>query len=186
VSEKRQPSAATRIVLGHRPLILDTETTGLGTDAEIVEIGIIDDQGGIVFESLIRPRTPIPAATTTIHGITNADVAQAPTWAEVHDRVARVIEDRDVGIYNASYDVRLLRQTAGLYDLEMPEYRPWCAMLEYAKYWGEWDGARESWKWQRLSNAARQMGITLPADSQAHRAIYDCRMTLAVMQAMAQ
>ena len=182
----RQPSAETQSVLGRPLLILDTETTGLGADAEIVEIGIIDGQGGIVFESLIKPKSPIPATATAIHGISNADVANAPTWAEVHDQVCQYIDGGSVAIYNAAYDMRLLVQTADQYGLDLPFFAGWCAMLEYAKYWGEWDDVRKSWKWQRLTNAARQMSITLPADSQAHRAIYDCRMTLEVMRAMAQ
>jgi DNA polymerase III epsilon subunit-like protein len=186
MSEQRQPSAATRIVLGHRPLILDTETTGLGTDAEIVEIGIIDDQGGIVFESLIKPRAPIPEAATAIHGIGNADVADALIWAEVHERVSRIIKGRSVAIYNAAYDTRLLLQTADQYGLRPSFFAAWCAMLEYAKWWGEWDDQKDDFKRQRLINAVQQTGIDLPTDGQAHRAIYDCRVTLAVMRAMAQ
>ena len=185
MSNTRQSSTASRIMLGHNLLILDTETTGLGADAEIIEVGIIDHQGSVVFESLIKPRESIPKAATAIHGISNADVAQAPTWAEVHAQVCGIIGGMDVAIYNAAYDVRLLQQTAKLYGVTIPPYRPWCAMLEYAQWWGEWDDYRESYQWQRLSNAAQQCGINLPTDSQAHRAIYDCRMTLEVMRTIA-
>ena len=181
----RPPSAPTRIVLGHQPLILDTETTGLGADAEIVEIGIVNEWGGIVFESLIKSKAAIPEAATAIHGISNADVADAPTWADVHDRVANIIRARTVAIYNAAYDVRLVQQTAGLYHRLVPEYTPWCAMLEYAKWWAEWDDARASWKWQRLMTAAAQMDIGFPDRGRAHRAVYDCLLTLGVMRAMA-
>ncbi|HHQ4784521.1 TPA: hypothetical protein ACSPZU_004090, partial [Aeromonas veronii] len=41
--------------------ILDTETTGLDDQAEIVEISIIDQLGKVVFDSLVKPQKPIPA-----------------------------------------------------------------------------------------------------------------------------
>jgi len=40
-------------------VILDTETTGLGC-AEIVQIGIIDLDGKILLDSLVKPSIPIP------------------------------------------------------------------------------------------------------------------------------
>jgi len=179
-----------REVFGRRPLILDTETTGLGADAEIVEIGIIDDQGQTVLESLIKPKAPIPEAATAIHGITNADVANAPTWADIHERVCDTVEARSVAIYNAAYDVRLMDQSASQYGdgrrLRMTFFAPWCVMLGYAQWWGDWDDMLDAYKWQRLTTAAKQTGIELPSDGHAHRAIYDCRMTLEVMRAMAQ
>ena len=184
-TKTHQPSEPTRSLLERQSLILDTETTGLGPVAEIVEIGIVNVWGGVVFESLIKPASPIPEAATAIHGISNADVANAPTWADVHDRIADIIRGRTVAIYNAAYDVRLIEQTAKLYKRLVPKYTPWCAMLEYAKWWGEWDDQRDAYKWQRLTNAARQTDIDLPDSSQAHRAIYDCLLTLGVMRAMA-
>ena len=61
-------------------LILDAETTGLGEDAEIVEITIIDTTGKPLINTLVKPSTPIPAEATAIHGITNEMVRHAPTW----------------------------------------------------------------------------------------------------------
>src|SRR5690606_33823093 len=55
-------------------VILDTETTGL-YDAEIVEIAVIDLGGNILMNTLVRPKNPIPAEVTAIHGINNEMVA---------------------------------------------------------------------------------------------------------------
>ena len=65
--------------------ILDTETTGLYDDAEIVEISIIDENGGVLLDTLVKPLKPIPAEATAIHGITNEMVATAPTWVAIHE-----------------------------------------------------------------------------------------------------
>ncbi len=59
-------------------LFIDTETTGLGDDAEIVEICIIDSHGFIMLNTLIKPTKPIPDEAIAIHGITNEMVAFAP------------------------------------------------------------------------------------------------------------
>lgn len=52
-------------------IILDTETTGLDNTAEIVEISVINDQGEVLLDTLIKPTKPIPGDATAIHGITN-------------------------------------------------------------------------------------------------------------------
>lgn len=179
---KTELSAIAKKWLTDNCLILDTETTGLGDDAEVVEISVIDATGQIVFNSLIRPTAPIPAEATAIHGISNADVADAPSWAEVHQAFCQAVTDRTVVIYNADYDVRLLCQTAERHGLSMPLLNTPCAMLMYAEFYGE-QGSRGGYRWQRLSNAARQCGVEVVG---AHRATADCIMTLGVIRYMAE
>lgn len=61
-------------------VILDTETTGLDTMAEIVEISIIASDGHVLLDTLIRPSNPIPPAATAIHHISDLMVVAAPTF----------------------------------------------------------------------------------------------------------
>ena len=159
-------------------VVLDTETTGLDARAEIVELSIIDKHGNILFDSLINPIGRIPRDAVQIHGISNADVEHADSWPDVYDGVRNILEGRSVAIYNAEYDTRIIRQTCKFHDLEMIKFNSVCVMLHYAKYWGEWNYARDNYKWQKLTNAARQQGIEI---KNAHRALGDCMMTLAVM-----
>ena len=60
-------------------LILDTETTGRGERAEIIEIALIDTLGNERFLSLCRPENPIPITAMRIHKITDRMVADAKT-----------------------------------------------------------------------------------------------------------
>lgn len=65
-------------------LILDTETTGLGDDAEVaevVELAVIDCAGAVLLDTLVRPSGRVPAEAAAIYGITDAmlaDLARAP------------------------------------------------------------------------------------------------------------
>jgi DNA polymerase-3 subunit epsilon len=66
-------------------LILDTETTGLDGDAEVVELAVIDCAGSVPLDILVRPIGPIPVEAAAIHGITDAMLADTLTWSKNHD-----------------------------------------------------------------------------------------------------
>ncbi|MFZ1871930.1 MAG: 3'-5' exonuclease [Chania sp.] len=168
-------------------LILDTETTGLGDDAEIVEITIIDASGKVLLDTLIQPKTAIPAEATAIHGITNEMVAGAPRWIDIHKKFIRIITGRNVVIYNANYDLRLIYQTAKLWWVaeELPSaiFIHDCAMHTYAEFYGQKDEKRGGYKWQKLTDAAKQQGITI--EGTPHRSLSDCLTTLEIIREMA-
>ena len=165
-------------------VVMDTETTGLGPDAEIVEISIINSDGTDLFTSLVRPINKIPADVVAIHGIDNAMVRNAPTWADVHDCVMHLFSGRRIAIYNSEYDLRMLRQCSQFAGCHLPdlERQAKCVMQIYSKYRGEWSDRHGNWRWHKLSNAARDCGI----DAQgAHRALSDTRMALGVLKYVA-
>lgn len=172
--------------LRNNALILDTETTGLGKDAEIVEICLIDCMGKVLLNTLVKPLNPIPAEATAIHGITNEMVASAPAWRDVYHLFRLIAHDKTLVIYNADFDVRLIAQSTLMNRLVREPFnlRAACAMRNYANYHGQWDERRNSFKWQSLFNAAKQMNVTIEGTS--HRALADCKTTLAVIIAMAQ
>jgi len=165
-------------------LVIDTETTGLGDDAEIIEIGIINGSGETVMNTLVKPTISIPAEATAIHGITDNDLLNAPMFSDVIEELEGLIQGKILLIYNADYDLRLLRQSARKskvrMNLEPASVR--CIMLEYAKYFGEWNKRHQSWKWQTLANAARRTGYQPAQGMLPHRAIADCVAALHVYQ----
>jgi DNA polymerase III subunit epsilon len=158
------------------PLFLDTETTGLDDSAEVVEVSALDRAGAVVFESLVKPRYPIPLAATQIHLIGNPEVSAAPTFDRIAAELLRAIDGRAVVIYNAVYDTRLLRQSAAAVRIDWnPSARVHCAMLLYAKQRGG--------SWRRLADAAQQCGLDLPA--RLHRARADAELTRRLVQHLA-
>jgi len=59
----------------------------------------------------INPEIPIPAKSTAIHGITDSDVANAPTFKEVAKNLAAFIEGCDLAGYNAiKFDIPVLAE----------------------------------------------------------------------------
>lgn len=173
-------------------IILDTETTGLDENAEIIEVGIIDHTGKVLFDSLIKPVRPIPAEVTAINGITNEMVANAPTWDQVYNEIKQIVEANLLVAFNAEFDLRLIEQTSALYGRPPVDVRTYyrdnlwingCAMKLYAQYYGEWKVEEQTYRRQSLTRALEQQGITV--DVPAHRAVGDTLRTLALLQAMA-
>ncbi len=133
-----------KTILEQKPLILDTETTGLDHTAEIIEIGIINHKGETIFESLVIPKGNIPEQAYKVHGINKQKLRQesAPTWDWIYSNVMNAMKDQKVLIYNAEYDTRLIQQTNALYQLPNINYEPIDAMFLYSQYNGAWDKGR--------------------------------------------
>jgi DNA polymerase III subunit epsilon len=163
--------------LDARPVFLDTETTGLNDQAEIVEISILDDDGSVLLDSLVRPRRSIPLDAIRIHGIRNEMVKGAPGWAQLWPEVEAILQGRPVGIYNADFDLRMLKQSHRWSGLlwRPPEMQPFCIMRLYADF-------RGMSRFQSLEDAGRQLGIPLP---NSHRALADTQLARAVLHSMA-
>jgi DNA polymerase-3 subunit epsilon len=175
-----------KTVISRDPLILDTETTGLDPRAEIVQIAVIDLQGRVLLDTLVKPTRQIPYDAVRIHGITDMQVSAAPGWSQVVDTLYPLLMDRDVVIYNADYDTLLLRQSSNaVSDLRSWLHTSWyCALKAYAKFYGEWNDYRNDWKWQALEMACHQQRIT-GIEAPAHSALGDCQRTLALLKCMA-
>ncbi len=59
----------------------------------------------------INPEMDIPSKTTAIHGITNADIANSPTFREVARNLAAFLEGCDLAGYNAiKFDIPVLAE----------------------------------------------------------------------------
>jgi DNA polymerase-3 subunit epsilon len=164
-------------------LVLDTETTGI--DGEICQIAIISHSGQTLLDSLVKPSRPIPASATAVHGISNAMVADAPVWADVRLQVAALVANKDVVIYNSGFDTRMLYNSDRAHGIERHQWLDlanwWCAMEAFAEVYGEWNDYHGNYRWQRLSTAAAYYDIAV---KDAHTALGDCLLTLAVVLEM--
>lgn len=91
--------------------VIDFETTGMfaGPD-RVVEAAIVRIDPGcapqVAFDSLIHPQRRM--AATFVHGITDNDVADAPTFDQIADQFAEALAGCVVAAYNVYFDAKFL------------------------------------------------------------------------------
>ncbi|MFT5822153.1 MAG: DNA polymerase-3 subunit epsilon [Crocinitomix sp.] len=114
-----------------KPIVFfDLEATGLNISKEkIIEIAIIKinpDQSETTFVEKINPGIPIPAESTEIHGITDADVKDCAPFEAFAQSIIDFIGDADLAGYNSNrFDIPFLLEellNAGL-ELDMENRR---------------------------------------------------------------
>jgi DNA polymerase-3 subunit epsilon len=173
-----------RQVLALDPIFLDTETTGTGPQDLIIEVGIVDLQGEVLYDGLVNPGVPIPAVSTAVNQITDAMVADAPRWPEVWAKVEPILQKRAIGIYNAEFDWTMLKQScqASRLPWTLEDGQAFCMMKLFAAYYGEWNTRHNGFKSQKLEFAGRICQIDLP---NSHQAVDDARLTAALLRYLA-
>mgnify|MGYP001573275406 CR=1 FL=1 len=170
-------------------VVLDTESSGLSSEAQLVQIGVLAPDGSVLLDTLVRPTRPIPKDATALHGITDAMVADAPDFESVFPKLADIVRDGLVVSYNAPFDCRMIAQSLLLDGPIDPEGWAWINAEDVRRNW-RWEDAMKAWaayvgeihrytgeyKWQKLPPAP---GV------KAHSAIGDCRSVLALIERMA-
>ena len=146
---------------------LDTETTGVSDDDEMVELTIIDDDGKPLINTLIKPKyhASWPGAQR-VHGISPIDVRHAPTQDEISDKIREVVKGKMVVIYNAPFDSKFLPELEDAGEIR-------CCMREFATF--------NKSKWKSLTNATKIVGYEWTG---AHRALADTLALRAVWKHM--
>lgn len=88
--------------------VLDVETTGISPLSEgIIEVAIARMRGPEViaeYSSYVNPGKPIPREITELTGISDAEVAAAPSMHEVAPEICDFIGDCDIIAHNADFD----------------------------------------------------------------------------------
>lgn len=93
--------------------IVDTETTGLYPGGDrVIEIAVVRadprQEPKVLLDTLINPRRPV--AATEIHGISDADVADAPTFEDVAALVVDALCGSVFASYNVYFDAKFMRE----------------------------------------------------------------------------
>lgn len=174
--EKQRQFSQLLSTLVKRGVILDIETTGLLNDpyAEIIEIAVIDMEGNVLLDTLVKPRRAIDenGKAFQVNGITNEMVKNARHWEAVCGDLMEILwgQEKIALAYNAKFDITMIeRQSAAKLENE-------CLMQLYSQWYG-------TSKRHKLCDAAAHFGITT---TQTHRAVDDCQMALAVFNNIRQ
>lgn len=165
-------------------ICLDTETTGLDREKdEILQLSIIDGDGNILFDNLIKPSHRRSWANAQkIHGISPADVSGCRTLWDYKSEIESILLNADIIVgYNImSFDLPMLFNH-GIKN-EVKDGSVVCdVMQEYAFVNGEWNDKTCDWRYKKLIDCAEY--YKYPGHSW-HNALDDARATLFCFYAM--
>lgn len=148
-------------------VVVDTETTGL--DGVVIEIAAVDVTGEVLLNTLVNPGgVPVEDGARRVHGIGDAELASAPSWAEVVPTFLAAVNGRRILAYNADFDhARILatHRHAGLPTADLPARERWGCLMEARTVWA-------------------RVGYWLPLGG-SHRALGDAHDARRVLQAIA-
>ena len=110
-----------------RQIVLDTETTGLSyaQGHRIIEIGCIEILDRQItdnhYHQYINPEREVDAGALQIHGLDNKFLADYPVFADVIQSFHDFIQDSDLIIHNAKFDLGFLNHEISLYQSVNPD-----------------------------------------------------------------
>ncbi|HBH63501.1 MAG TPA: exodeoxyribonuclease X [Erwinia persicina] len=144
--------------------VIDTETCGLqGGIVEVASVDVIAGQIVNPMSDLISPDRPISHQAMAVHKITEAMVRGKPT---IEQAISRYHGSPYYVAHNASFDRRMLPEMHG----------EWICTMALSRRL--WPGLKYS---NQALREALQLEVTPPADLHAHRALYDCYVTAALL-----
>lgn len=152
-------------------IILDTETTGFGRGAEVLELGMIDGTGAVLWDERYKPLwNESWDDAQEIHGITPEAVMEKDSLWIYMPEIRAMLKGKTVIIFNSVYDSGIMPD-----GITTPAVKL-CAMRAFKLFTG-------SKKYNLKLAAETFAGYEFAIDEQ-HTAIGDCRATLAVAQWM--
>ena len=109
-------------------------------------IGIVVVKEGNVVEKvhyLIKPKEMrFKPINIGIHGIRPAMVENAPEFDVIWEKIKPYFENNLVIAHNAAFDISVLRKSAELYDIELPEFNYICTMKLARNFYKNIDNAK--------------------------------------------
>lgn len=178
-SKKAKAAIKAQQWLDDDALFLDTETTGVSDNDQVIEVAIIDKNGLVLLDTRLRPTVDIHPKAQRVHGISAEALIDAPTWTDIAPRLRLLLEGRKVVAFNSEFDARLLRQTAQAFgdDIQMND---WCAMNLAVRAYGATSSYYNSIS---LNDAVDAAGIEW--QGQSHSALGDALTMLGLVKTIA-
>jgi len=119
-----------------RQIVLDTETTGLSTSHghRIIEVGCVELVNrrltGREFHRFLNPDRDIDEGAEAVHGISRADLENAPRFPEVVDEMLEFLKDAELVIHNATFDVGFIEHELKLMKHGRPKITQHATVLD--------------------------------------------------------
>lgn len=156
--------------------VIDVETTGLGSDDEVVEIAAVrfDSSGDVIncISRRVKPYSSIKLDASRTHGIRNSDLLEEARFDDVWPEIYEVIKGSVVFAHNCPFDVKMINQSLK----QRNPYPPLLIVDNLLTYRLHTSPDANLYK---LSTLARGLGINVPGH--AHSALHDCLETASLV-----
>ena len=96
-----------------KKVVLDTETTGIGQNHKIIEIGcVLLDDGRIIdnFHTYLNPKRTVDPEAFKVHGISDDFLKDKPLFSSIVRQLIAFIDGAELIIHNAPFDVGFLNR----------------------------------------------------------------------------
>ena len=119
-----------------RQIVLDTETTGLSAAQghRIIEIGCVElinrRLTGREWHRFINPERDIDEGAERVHGISRESLEDKPYFNEIADEFLEFIQDAELVIHNADFDVGFLDHELNLMQHAKPTIEQHAEVLD--------------------------------------------------------
>lgn len=119
-----------------RQIVLDTETTGLEPSEghRVIEIGcleLIDRRiTGSTYHQYINPNRTIDKGALAVHGITEDFLVKQPVFKEIAPQFLEFVQDAQLIIHNAPFDVGFLNHELQLINKKHPKLTEHCTIID--------------------------------------------------------
>ena len=159
-------------------MVFDTETTGLQPNKdEIVQIGAVRVVNGRIIpgeciNQLVNPGMPIPPASTKVHKVTDAMVADAPNIQTAAAGLHSFSQNSVIVAHNAPFDMAFLRRHGKASGLDWSHPVLDTVLLSAVLF-----GASET---HTLDALCDRLGVTIPEELR-HTALGDAQATAEVL-----
>lgn len=173
-------------------VVLDTETTGI-SDPRVCEIALAAVDLSTVTpkviahaSKLVNPGKPIPPEATRVHGITDADVSNCPSLADVWPKLIEWVGKHvgesgpvDIIAHNASYDRKALELTLQLLPDELPAWRWFCSLQASKRIFPDLPShSLHDDRFKGKRGLSSTLGLT---KGESHRALGDVKTTVSLL-----
>src|SRR5437588_5985404 len=157
---------------------LEIDTTGLQKDDEIFRILLVNRHGESLFDTFLCSDVVLSSKVSRINGITNEELAFAPTITEAWNEIAAALKGKYLLSFNLEFDQRMLAAAANRYQLEMLSIDGDCLMLRAMMYSG-------SFSYSKLSTLCAYIDYPLP--NYPHQiALHRARGQIALLEAISR
>lgn len=160
-----------------RQIVLDTETTGLSWDKgnRIVEIGCVElverRPTGRTFQRYLNPEREFEPGAQEVTGLTLEFLADKPKFADVVDEFLEFVQDAELVIHNAAFDIGFLDAELARCGAHYGRMRARASVLDSLEL------ARQRYPGQRnsLDALCRRLGVD-NSHRQLHGALLDAQL----------